>query len=238
VKTEFIETPPRRQGDHAHHPARLRLRGGASRPEAPAGKTIFAVRLTSSTDNTLDSGPAIGTSQGFQQVYHAETTVQFADYFNETIRRVEWSDLVAETKTDIEAYERTLTYLPADKSRWLISLPDTITEKSIIPDGRSQLRKRQLFPNATTGLVDSEIQEPSGDADQRLQVSYTRNADGLVSTRTETDNSGTARKTTFTYDSASGTFLSSIFNPLGHQLDFAYHPGLGLLVGAVDPNGC
>jgi RHS repeat-associated protein len=124
----------------------------------------------------------------------------------------------------------------------LLSLLQATSETSTIPGQALVTRSHAYDPDVNTGLMKDETTQPNGDPSQKLFVQYDRNTFGQVKhvAATATDPlTGTpvTRETFTTYDTIDSTFPASSSNALGHTTRTVYHPGLGFLAFAEDPNG-
>jgi RHS repeat-associated protein len=133
---------------------------------------------------------------------------------------------------------------------WLIGLVWKEQQTSSVPAsaiaGRTQMetktRSIEYMRDANTGAVTNIYVEPSDmtggayDPNQYRAIAFDRNSHGQIVKTTESTVSGT-RTTNVTYDPITGIFPSTVTNSLGQMTSTIYHPGLGVLLQATDPNG-
>jgi len=207
-------------------------------PEFSDGR-VNAIRLVSSAYEEVEKHPDL--PNGKQLIANVITATKYDDYFNETYRRVESFQPGAPDgegtvqKLDLNKFERTTTYHPIDKERWLLSMEDRIVDRSTIPDGRSQARTIVSVPDFETGLLKKQLVEPDGLPENRLEIEYERNAAGLVTSTTSTDATGKALQNTMVYD-RTGLFPSEVIDAEGHKTSYVHHPAYGVVAYMQDSN--
>lgn len=119
---------------------------------------------------------------------------------------------------------------------WIIGMVGSITTTSTSATGETDQRSTTFDIDPSNGDVLGKTIQP-GDPLAQLAIAYGRNLDGLVTTVIETPISGAPRVTRTEYDAIEGAWPAAITNALGQVTRVFYHCGLGVLVGAIDPNG-
>jgi YD repeat-containing protein len=102
------------------------------------------------------------------------------------------------------------------------------------------VRTVEYVRNEANGALMGVTLEPdSQDPSLHLETTYHRNPAGQVDVTTQTslDPNVPRRKTTVTYDPTSGVYPYVVTNAVGQPSILTYHPGLGVLAQAEDPNG-
>ncbi|HXI98942.1 MAG TPA: RHS repeat-associated core domain-containing protein [Gemmatimonadaceae bacterium] len=146
---------------------------------------------------------------------------------NETHRKTTYSDG--------EVYETTTTYYPPDLDEWLVNLVNRVTTTSTPADGGSQAT-RTVSHDYDRGLLHSQTIEPDGDESMYRYTLFDRNTFGLIRSVQESDRAGNTRETVSFYDDDAVNPVA-IRNALGQVTTIIRHPGYGLPVCIVDPNG-
>ncbi len=147
------------------------------------------------------------------------------------------SNLSGETRTWGATYTQNTS-----GGKWLLGMLTSTTETSAVPNQLPVTRTHAYDPDPATGLVKDETVEPGGTADVTSYTEYDYLPNGQVSHVGVTavdplTSAPIARDQWFVYDSFDGIFPSATMNGLGQTTRTVYHPGLGALLFAEDPNG-
>jgi RHS repeat-associated protein len=134
-----------------------------------------------------------------------------------------------------DKYTSTVTITYANRpASWLISLPELFRQMQKSPTGESVTRTTQRTYDPG-GFLSSEVIEPSGDASVKLVRTFIRDSTGLV-VSTKEASASQKRITQIGFDTLENTWPAYARNPLGQINQFAYHPGLGVVVAFQDEN--
>lgn len=116
------------------------------------------------------------------------------------------------------------------------------------PDYRVTVRETAFTYSLQHSLLESEIIEPNGGPELRLETTYTRDLYGNIETTTVSDGNGGHRTTTTSYRTADhpnpaslgygdGRFPVKTINALGEAETYTYDPGTGQQLKHTGPNG-
>ncbi|MCP3142910.1 RHS repeat-associated core domain-containing protein [Pyxidicoccus xibeiensis] len=196
-----------------------------TRPGSNGVSQVMTILPSSGEETERIHAQQLPSTSGFSRT--TNTTWRYEDAYG---------NLLATTQSTVGGDELTWNAEYSNtESSWLVGLPTQIRETSTI-GGTSTTRTRQLEYAPDTGLLTKELLEP-GDPQLRLTTTFVRDADGLVSQVVREAVGLPARTTTFGHDPLDRTYPSSVTNAVGHTVQYAYHPGLGVLAASVDENG-
>lgn len=194
--------------------------------------SVLPHTVTETSSDCAGSGSCTGT---IRQLSYTEHTYTYDAYGNtktatDVYRAAGWASPI---RTDTVVND----YYPPDTSNWLVRMPSQSVATSN-SNGSSAVRTTKFTPDFATGEISSIETEPAGSASTHLITSIFRDSRGrLESTVHTSPATGEARATTFSYEDYDGVYLTTTTNALGHRTRVFRHPGLGLAVAAVDPNG-
>jgi len=132
----------------------------------------------------------------------------------------------------------TVAVIPIDTANWFIRNGTRLTRTSTAPTGQSQTRVVEF--TYTNSLARTVTIEPSGDCDTYLQRTYERHPDGQVwriSDSAKAPCNVATRSVTIHYDTSEGLWPERVINSMGHEEEYAYHAGLGVVGIIEDANG-
>lgn len=123
-----------------------------------------------------------------------------------------------------------------DLGRWLIGLPERVTERGFAPT-KEETRTHKLVYDLVTGVLDESIREPDEGARSKLylRTKYSRDQYGLPTGIETRDRDGNIRYEAIAYDSENVHEITRT-NSLNHTASRTLHPGLGLVLTSTDAN--
>jgi YD repeat-containing protein len=207
-----------------------------------------ALQYRKRTDTDYTVKPAFGTRGDIVAVLPERVTVEESDIGAsvKTIRRVESTfiyDQYGNVTTQTEArdsgelFERNADYEHRTTgSEWLLGLPTHVTETSTPTNGDAAVTRTTDYTYNAAGQLETQTTEPNGDETLYLKTVLERDPFGNVTASTARDSQGSSRRVEYTYD-PEGVYRIRERNALGHVNQTVYHPGYGLPVFAIDPNG-
>ena len=165
----------------------------------------------------------------------AQTSYVFDEYGNAT-------DVLHEFATDLpDEYFVTETDYLNDPGLWLIGLPTEQRRTSAVyglnwwEPIETITREAEFEHDLSNGLLKSLTVAP-GVLNAQLKTELIRDAHGNVEIERSTPMIGASRQRRVVWD-AEGVFPVKHINEEGHEDDFSYDPGLGVITQHVDPNG-
>lgn len=196
----------------------------SSRPAVSGAIQIITTAPVSIQTNEFNNPSSQDPLPGFARTIN--TTLQYDLIYGNVISKTE-ATLGGDSSTTTFEYSNT----PAT---WRIGLPTKVQESSTV-NGVTAIRTKRMEYDSTTGLLLKEIIDPD-DSANRLSISYSRDADGLISQITREATGLPVRTTTFTHNALDRTYPASIVNAVGHTIQYAFHPGLGVMGATSDAN--
>jgi RHS repeat-associated protein len=173
-----------------------------------------------------------GPPGNFSLIRHFDTTFQYDNFGN--------PNMISRTTGDGYT-DSTATKYYYNVPQWLVAMPAQITDTSSTSAGQSLARTTQYTPDLQTGAVGTQIIEPQGDATLCNLTAYDLDAHGVLKqTRSyacsEGQAQGSPRTLSFDHDPVEDSFPTAVTNALSQTETFLFHPALGVLIAAQDPN--
>ncbi|NTX51806.1 RHS repeat-associated core domain-containing protein [Myxococcus sp. CA039A] len=185
---------------------------------------ITTVSLAGGQDSEVTHSQSVPASSGFTRT--TTTTLQHDPVYG---------NLLSKTQQTVGGDSSTVTVEYSNTaSTWRIGLPTRVQESNTV-GGLTTTRTKRMEYAPSTGLLEKEVTDPDSPS-QKLIVHYSRDSDGLVSQIAREVAGLPSRTTTFTHDLVDRTYPASVTNAVGHTIQYAYHPGLGVLGVTVDEN--